>query len=202
MSKRGVALGGKYPGIYKKTMADGSIRYGILIATTKRGKRRYKYATLPPGSNLQKAINFQKELQAKSTLDLLDFKNNQACLGPLIRTLNAIRSKNKNYKNDCLHIKEIAWFFGNKTISFEAVPHTDVALFFDDPTPLPSIDDIKITEYRSFLNSQPLRGRRQGNLSNQSKDHRLKTLRHLLNLAHKKGLITYRPDIPFFQKLW
>lgn len=175
---RGTALGGKYSGIYEKTLATGEKRYLVRVSfRDQKGKRQNRSETV---DSLQAALKLKKKATAKVVTGQLSQEAiNVPTLGEMITIMTALKHDNRHTADNLRYLQELEDYFGRNT-------------------KLDRITEVKIRAYKDFLDRKPKRGRHKGLLSNRSKDHRLIELRHLLKVAHQKGRLKYVPLIRLY----
>lgn len=178
MSKRGAPLGGRYQGIYEKTLADGSKRYTVLVTYQSCGRRQCVSRTT---DSLQHAVTIRKELTANKMLHQFPKPETRTTLGSFVHEVMVpIKMQNGHTVGPLLYLQEIVDFFGARAA-------------------LEAITEREVLRFKKHLDFQECKNRMSGVLSNRSKDHRLVQLRHVLNEARKRRLIQFLPQIRFYR---
>ena len=174
MSNRGIALKGKDVGIYVKVLKTGEKRYMVRITFIRKdGSEGCRTQTVSALREARKLRDLGKAKRTTGVLKETGGKKNTS-LGEMVSLLRELKRDNRNWKDHERYLNELLAFFGENL-------------------PISSIDEARINRYKNHLDLQECGGVHSGVLSNQSKDHRLKELRSLLNIAHDRKLLERVP---------
>lgn len=202
MSHRGKALGGKYQGIYERTLRDGTKKYTVHIKYKHTdGKVRTKLQTV---STLREASTLRIQAVAQRVMGTISPPKNtskpKAKLGLIAEQYLASKVHKSAYKDTFRLINGddgIVSYFGSD-FDLAKIKDTDIQAFkewLDARTRKPKFKRYGPEHNGLLVNGQskPLK-----KLANKTKDSYLMYFRALLKKAQKMGLIDYIPDVPFF----